>query len=182
MEVIGIVSSPRRNGNTDKLVQATLDGASAAGHKTKKINLNDLNFKGCQGCNYCRANDGCKEKDDLINVLNAIRSADAVVFGAPIYMGELNGEFRLFEDRMFSFIDASFHSRLKPGKKAVIITSQSNPDAKAFARPSDDLAKFLGMSGFNVVDILRMYGGNSPAAVNEHKDLLDKAKAIGKAL
>ncbi|OPY33160.1 MAG: Iron-sulfur flavoprotein [Methanomassiliicoccales archaeon PtaU1.Bin124] len=179
MEVIGIVSSPRRNGNTDKLVQSALDGASSAGHKTRKINLNDLNFKGCQACNYCRVNDGCKQKDDLIGVLDAIRNADAVVFGVPIYMGQLNGEFRLFEDRMFSFIDASFHSRLKPGKKAIIITSQGNGDAKAFEQPSDDLAKILAMSGFKVTDIIRMSNGNSPSAIDDRKELLDMARSAG---
>lgn len=36
MKAIGIVGSPRKNGNTDTLVQAVLDGAKEACYQTEK--------------------------------------------------------------------------------------------------------------------------------------------------
>lgn len=182
MKVIGIVGSPRKNGNTDTLVQTILDGASSAGHDTTKVYLNDLKFVGCQACNYCKAHEGCRQKDDLSKVLQDIREADTVVFSAPIYFGQLNGQFRLFEDRMFSFIDATFHSNLKPGKKAVIVTSQGNHDPKAFENASMEFGKFLSMGGFKLVDTIAMSNGNNPGSIKERKDLLEKAKKVGAAL
>ena len=182
MNVIGIISSPRKNGNTETLVHAVLEGATSAGHHTSTVHLNDLKFVGCQACNYCKAHEGCKQKDDLSKVLEDIRKADAVIFSTPIYFGQLNGQFRLFEDRMFSFIDATFSSNLKPGKKAVIVTSQGNPDPKAFENASKDFGKIMSMAGFKVVDTITMSNGNNPGAVKERKDLLEEAKKVGAAL
>ena len=39
MKVIGIVGSPRKNGNTNTLVQQILEGAVEAGAKTRTFSL-----------------------------------------------------------------------------------------------------------------------------------------------
>ena len=180
MKVIGIVGSPRKNGNTETLVQAVLDGAKDKGYTTEKFNLNELEFAGCQACMYCKGHDHCKLKDDLVKVMDAVRDADAVVFGAPIYMSQLNGQFRLFQDRMYMFLGKDFKVSLKPGKKAVIVTSQGNPDQNMFEGPAKEFANQLKMFGFQVVDTIRMTAGNSIAAVKERKDLLERATNAGR--
>jgi multimeric flavodoxin WrbA len=182
MKVIGIVASPRKNGNTETLVQTVLDSAKENGHSTKKYNLNELQFAGCQACMYCKSHDHCKLEDGLTEVLDAVKQADAIVFGAPIYMMQLNGQFRLFEDRLYMFLGKDFKVSLKPGKKAIIVTSQGNPDAKVFEGAVHGLANVLKMFGFQVVETIQMTGGNSPGAILERKDLLDIAKKAGKQL
>jgi len=114
--------------------------------------------------------------------LEDIREADAVVFGSPIYFFLFSGQFKLMEDRMYSFIDPGFNSRLAPGKKAVIVTSQGNPDLSAFEKAADDFAEVLKFLGFEVVDIIRMVNGGAPDAVLARRDLLEKARAAGRAL
>ena len=182
VKTIGIVGSPRKNGNVDRLVQAVLDGAEEAGHEIKKYHLNEMDYSGCQGCNYCKSHEKCKLDDGLSPLLADITEADAVVFGSPIYFYLFSGQFKLMEDRMYSFVDAGFNSRLAPGKKAVIVTSQANPDLTAFEKAADEFAGILKRLGFEVAEIIRMGGGGAPDAVLERKDLLEKAKAAGKAL
>ncbi|HRW82546.1 MAG TPA: flavodoxin family protein [Methanothrix sp.] len=181
-KAIGIVGSPRKSGNVDRLVQAVLDGAEEAGYETDKYHLNELSYSGCQGCNYCKSHENCKIDDDLSEVLEGIREADAVVFGSPIYFYLFSGQFKLMEDRMYSFVDAGFTSRLAPGKKAVIVTSQGNPDLTAFEKAANEFAGILKRLGFEVAEIIRMGGGGAPDAVLERKDLLEKARAAGGAL
>jgi multimeric flavodoxin WrbA len=159
-----------------------LDGAEEAGYQTEKYHLNDLNYSGCQACNYCKSHENCKIDDDLSGLLEDIAEADAVVFGSPIYFYLFTGQFKLMEDRMYSFIDPGFTSRLKPGKKAVIVTSQGNPDLSAFEKAATEFAGILELLGFEVAEIIRMGNGNAPDAVLERKDLLEKAKAAGLAL
>lgn len=159
-----------------------LDGAEEAGYEIEKYRLNEMNYSGCQGCNYCKSADNCKIDDDLSGLLEAIREADAVVFGSPIYFYLFSGQFKLMQDRMYSFIDSEFRSRLAPGKKAVIVTSQGHPDISAFEKAADEFAGIMKILGFEVAEIIRMGGGGAPDAVLERKDLLDKAKATGKAL
>lgn len=182
MKAIGIVGSPRKNGNVDTLVQTVLDGAKEAGYQTEKYNLNEMNYSGCQACNYCKGHDQCRLDDDVSKLLGAIAEADAVVFGSPIYFSQFTGQFRLMEDRMFSLIDKDFRSRLRPGKKAIIVTSQGDPNPDSFNNASQEFAGALGMLGFEVVDTIKMVSGSAPDAVKGRKDLLEKAKADGKSL
>jgi multimeric flavodoxin WrbA len=176
------VGSPRKNGNVDRLVQAVLDGAEGAGYEINKYHLNEMDYSGCQACNYCKSHENCKIEDDLSGLLEDIKEAEAVVFGSPIYFNLFSGQFKLMEDRMYSFIDPGFKSRLRPGKKAVIVTSQGNPDLPALEKAADDFAEVLGFLGFEVAEIIRMANGGAPDAVLERKDLLEKAKSTGRAL
>jgi multimeric flavodoxin WrbA len=146
MKAIGIVGSPRKNGNVDTLVQTVLDGAKEAGHQIKKYNLNEMKYSGCQACNYCKSHDNCRLDDDVSQLLRDIAEADAVVFGSPIYFYLFTGQFKLMEDRMYSFIDAGFNSRLRSGKKAIIVTIQGNPDLAAFEKAASDFAGILKLA------------------------------------
>jgi multimeric flavodoxin WrbA len=179
MKAIGIVGSPRKNGNVDTLVGAVLDGAKEAGCEITKFNLNEMKYSGCQACNYCKANDHCRLDDDLTELLQAIIEADVVVFGSPIYFLLFSGQFKLMEDRMFSMIDAGFKSRLTPGKKAVIVTSQGNPDLATFEKAASEFAEVLKFLGFTVKDVIRMAEGNEPDAALKRKDLMEKARSAG---
>lgn len=182
MKAIGIVGSPRENGNVDTLVQAVLDGAREAGYQISKYNLNEMNYSGCQACDYCKSHDHCRLEDDLSKLLKEISEADAVVFGSPIYFYQFTGQFRLMEDRMYSLIDEAFNSRLKPGKKAVIVTSQGDPDLTPFEKVATEFAGVLKLLGFEVKEIIRMGNGSAKNAVQERKDLLDQARSAGLAL
>ena len=88
-KVIGINGSPRKGWNTYLMVQKALEGAKSAGAETKLINLVDLKFGPCQSCLACQKAKNrvvcCSIKDDLQPVLKEIQSADAVIFGTPIY-------------------------------------------------------------------------------------------------
>jgi multimeric flavodoxin WrbA len=182
MKVIGIVGSPRKNGNSETLVQAVLDGAKEKGHATEIFLLNEMTFKGCQACMYCKTHPRCKLEDDLTPLMDAIKVADAVVLSAPIYMGQLNGQFRLFEDRLYQFLGTDFKVSLNPGKKAVVITSQGNPDPKAFESAALGLAGMLKLYGFHLNDTIQLTAGNSPATARENRDLMERAKEDGRAL
>ena len=102
MKAIGIVGSPRKNGNTDILVSRVLEGAREAGLDTSKYLLNEMKYSGCQACEYCKSHDHCRLDDDVTKLLEEMKEADAVVFGSPIYFSLFSGQFKLMEDRMYS--------------------------------------------------------------------------------
>ena len=182
MKAIGIVGSPRKNGNTDILVSRVLEGAREAGLDTSKYLLNEMKYSGCQACDYCKSHEGCRLEDDLTSLLQDMAEADSVVFGSPIYFYQFTGQFRLMEDRMYSLIDAGFNSRLRPGKKAVIVTSQGDPNPKSYEKAANEFADVLKLLGFEVKEIIRMENGSARDAVLGRKDLLDKARATGQFL
>ncbi|MGI6577360.1 MAG: flavodoxin family protein [Eubacteriales bacterium] len=105
MKVIAFNGSPRKNWNTATLLNNALEGAASRGAGTELIHLYDLNFKGCISCFSCKLKGGksygrCAVNDDLKPVFNRIEQADALIFGSPIYFGQVTGEMRSFLERL----------------------------------------------------------------------------------
>jgi multimeric flavodoxin WrbA len=94
MLVLGIVGSPRKDGRTNELVDATLGGASAAGAETRKIYLADYAiapYLGSGGSDEA-FRQGPRELSQLCG------EAGAIVLGAPVYWGDINGLTKDFMD------------------------------------------------------------------------------------
>ncbi|MGO9951956.1 MAG: flavodoxin family protein [Dissulfurispiraceae bacterium] len=105
MRVIAFNGSPRKHWNTATLLEKALDGAKSQGAKTKLIHLYDLNYKGCISCFACKAKGGksygkCSVTDDLKSIFDKIELADTLIFGSPIYLGNVTGEMRSFLERL----------------------------------------------------------------------------------
>lgn len=179
MKVIGFVGSPRKKGNTDLLVQRILQGASDAGAETRVFYLNEMNFKGCQGCFFCKENDKCRQQDDMTPVYDEIAEADAVVIGTPIYMWQVTGQTKLFLDRWYAFMRTDFTSRIPKGKKAALVFSQGHPDRNNFQQVFDNLGVLLSMSGMELKDTLVAAGVREAGAVAQDESLMQRALALG---
>jgi multimeric flavodoxin WrbA len=105
MKVIAFNGSPRKSWNTAMLLEKALEGAKSQGAKTELIHLYDLSFKGCISCFACKKKDGksygkCIVADDLKPVFRKIEKADVLIFGSPIYLGNVTGEMRSFLERL----------------------------------------------------------------------------------
>ena len=105
MKIIAFNGSPRREWNTGTLLKKALEGASSQGAETEIINLYDLNYKGCISCFACKEKGGksygrCVVRDDLKPIFKKIESSDALVFGSPIYLGNITGEMQSFLERL----------------------------------------------------------------------------------
>ena len=104
-KIIAINGSPRKKWNTAMLLENALEGAKSQGAETELVNLYDLNFKGCKSCFSCKTKGSksygrCAVKDELTPVLEKIEAAYAVIFGSPIYFGNVTGEMRSFIERL----------------------------------------------------------------------------------
>ena len=59
LKVVGIVGSPRSNGNTEFMVKHTLNELDKLGIETELITLHDKNIGYCIGCDSCKNTDEC---------------------------------------------------------------------------------------------------------------------------
>ncbi len=88
MKAVGIVGSPRKNGNTEILVDRCLKAIAEEGIKTELIRLAGLKINGCIHCEYCHKHPGeCSQKDDMQAVRAKMVAADAIIIGTPVYYG-----------------------------------------------------------------------------------------------
>jgi multimeric flavodoxin WrbA len=99
MKVIGVMSSPRAYGNTMKMVQSVLEGASKVGAETEIIMLTEQNVEFCTGCMNCMATGSCHLQDDFHTIREKLKSADGIVFGSPTYMNGYNAQLKILLER-----------------------------------------------------------------------------------
>lgn len=84
--VLAIVSSPRRGGNSEMLVDEFLRGAAEAGNATEKVCLRERRIAPCHACEVCLGNGGtCIQGDDMAEVLDKLIAADVIVLSTPVY-------------------------------------------------------------------------------------------------
>jgi len=99
MNVLGIVCSPRKGGNTEILVQEALAGARDSGAKTELLTVRDKDIKPCDGCLSCKKTGECHIKDDMQLVYEKMLNADGIVIGTPVYFWSISGQAKVLLDR-----------------------------------------------------------------------------------
>lgn len=109
MKIYAVNGSPRKDKNTATLLQSALDGArSACGSdaiSTEIIHLYDIDYKSCLSCFACKRLGGasygrCAINDGLAPVLQQLAHADGIIFGSPIYFGNITGKMTSFFERL----------------------------------------------------------------------------------
>lgn len=93
--IVAIVGSPRKNGNTEYLVKTALDAAEKEDAKTKLISLRGNKLRGCIACFKCaEKKDGqCHGvKDDFQNIFEKIKESDGLILASPVYFASATAE------------------------------------------------------------------------------------------
>ena len=98
-KILGISGSPRRNGNTETLLDYALEGASQAGAVVEKIVLNELCLRPCQECAGCGKTAACVIKDGMLPIYKKVDSSDALIIASPIYFGSITSQLKMMIDR-----------------------------------------------------------------------------------
>jgi len=184
MKIIGFVASPRKTGNTAWTVNKILEGAKENGAETEVFYSSELDIKACKGCLGCVKEGKCVIDDDMQKLYIALKSADALVLGSPLYMGQMTAQAKLFTDRLFAQITPRFSPRFKEenvGKKLVLVFTQGNPDVSMFQPYYDYTKKMFQLLEFDVKDMVIVAGMRSESA-HEKKDLHDAMKNVGTSL
>lgn len=170
-QVLVLMSSPRKNGNTDRLANAFIKGVEENGYSTEKIYVNYQNIKPCLGCNICQKTNQCVQKDDMQEIYEKMLEAKVIVFASPVYFYTFNASMKLLIDRTFA-IEKTIHD-----KDFYLLTTGLAPEESYFRIIKDTFQKYidcLRVGGNRFVDsILGFQTGN--------KDDIEKTNALEKA-
>lgn len=113
-KVLGILGSPRRNSNTEMLLDSALDGVRQAGAIINKVVLNELKFRPCQECGGCDATGKCIQKDDMQSIYTKFQEVDAVIIASPIFFGSLSAQTKMMIDRFQCCWAAKYLLKMSP--------------------------------------------------------------------
>lgn len=127
MKLVVVNGGPRLDMNTMTLLQKTMEGARSKGATIEQINLYRYDFNGCKSCFSCKiAGAGsdriCVIKDDAKPLLQQCLSADALLFGSPIYYDNITGVMRAFLERLWYPIDSNKFDENRKGIRYITRT------------------------------------------------------------
>jgi multimeric flavodoxin WrbA len=176
--IVAVISSPRKGGNSATITNAMVEAAKGKGHDVKVFNVAEFkDRRGCIACMGCKKAGRCVLKDEITPVIDAIRDADGVILSTAVYFGQPTGQYRLLEDRFFSFIDGSFTPNIAPGKKLSVVVTAGSAGADELA--SQITGRMVSFFKFEPIGNLTMVDGNNPHAAEQNPELLKKAAEIG---
>jgi len=102
MKVLAINGSPRRDGNTNLMLEQALKPIADAGMETEIVQLAGKTLRGCIACYKCfeRKDRRCAVASDDCNALIAkMLEADAILLGSPTYFADVTAEMKALIDR-----------------------------------------------------------------------------------
>ncbi|MFZ2446547.1 MAG: flavodoxin family protein [Syntrophobacteraceae bacterium] len=188
MKIVCVLGSPRQRANSSTIAERVCNTAERLGAQVRTFTLNDLEFRGCQGCMACKTNlEKCALEDDLTEVLEAVRETDVLVLASPVYYWDVSSQMKAFLDRTFSYLVPDFitnpkKSRLAPGKKLVFILAQNNPDPNSFGDIFPKFDYFFKAYGFVENHLIRAFGVSAPGEVASHADVMNLAEATAEKI
>ncbi len=142
MKILVLTGSPRKNGNSNTLVDYFIKGAKEKGHEIVRFDSAFKNVHPCVACNKCNMGMGdCVFRDDFEEVKANIVNADMVLFATPMYYFGISAQLKAVIDRFYG-INEKIHT-LK--KSALILTYADTNDIEAEPIKShyDRLVKYL---------------------------------------
>jgi multimeric flavodoxin WrbA len=104
MRILGISGSPRKNGNTEILIDEVLGVVRKAGWETDLFFMSEKQVAPCDACGTCFQLGACVLKDDMQELYELMDQADAIIFGSPVYFGTVSAQMKAVMDRMFALL------------------------------------------------------------------------------
>ncbi|MHA1784911.1 MAG: flavodoxin family protein [Candidatus Helarchaeota archaeon] len=97
MKILGISTSPRRDGNTSFLIKKALKEIKSC--ETEYVSLGEIEIKPCTSCNACKEKPECIIKDGMEKIYPLLRAADGIIIGSPVYFGNMSAQCKALIDR-----------------------------------------------------------------------------------
>jgi multimeric flavodoxin WrbA len=174
--VLGIIASPRRLGNSEIFVKELSLNIPAA-HQLNIIRLNDFDIRPCRACYKCLMGEsGCAQDDDLGAIIEAMAAADAYVIAAPAYFLSANSSLKRLHDRSLAMYSRSEEIWNKPSAAAAIAGIEGK-----------DGYTLLGIKSFlkSMISDIRaaeVFYSAFPGEIASDKDKLNKIKYMARKL
>ena len=131
IEVLALIGSPRKQGNTDIMADEVLEGAKSAGAIASKVYLDDHRVRPiAEVADNTRKRDDPRKDDDFPGLLERFLAADIVVWSTPVYWQGPSAQMKCFLDRMSSYFNHPDYRERFRGKGHVVLCAYGRPEAR----------------------------------------------------
>lgn len=99
IKIAAIHGSPRKNQNSDTLLEAILEGMKIEPYQVRHIYTATEDIKPCTACNACLKHQGCVIDDYMQEAYKVLDEADMVITTTPVYFHSVTAQLKTFIDR-----------------------------------------------------------------------------------
>ncbi|MGA2227032.1 MAG: flavodoxin family protein [Syntrophobacteraceae bacterium] len=189
MLLLAIFGSPRKDGNTDLMMNSFLDGAlSVPGVEVKKIYVRELVMSGCLSCGYCDEHGVCVQQDDMQKVYPFFDTAERIVIASPIYFYGLSGQAKLLVDRSQATFMRKYKAKTQghtPGtsdkRKGFFLCAGATRGKRLFDCPSLTVRYFFDAIGVEFAGEVCFREMDQKGAIVSHPTALEECRKAGAA-
>ena len=137
MKVLAINSSPRKNGNTAKVLGWVEEEFRSRGHEVEHIHISDYKLEGCVGCYKCQMDPEelvCSRQDAGVEIFGRMKEADAIVYASPLYCWGFTAQVKPLIDRHLclatGYGDPSTHKSHIESKRVALLVTAAGQEGK----------------------------------------------------
>ena len=163
---IAVFNGSPRKANTSAMVQAFIEGATAAGHAVDEYQVGKMKIGGCLACEYChtKGEGTCVQKDDFEKLLPAYKEADMIVFASPIYYFSMTAQMEAAIQRVYCI------GKPAKAKKAALLLSSGSPGV--YDASIAQFGAYMAYCGIENAGVITANGdeNNSEAKLNEIRE------------
>jgi len=185
--ILGIEGSPRKKGNSHKMLEAVLTGASKLAIATETVHLRDLKYEPCVGCEICRKEKACRRfEDDMTDLYPKLENAKGLALISPVHNYNVTAWMKAFIDRLYCYYNfedtrpRAWSSRLAgQGRKAIIGAVAEQEDKKDMGFTIEAMRMPLEALGYEIVEELPVLRLFDRGIIAEHQELIERAQNAG---
>lgn len=186
MHVLGIMGSPRRESNTELLLDTALSAAAERGASTSKVSVCELSILPCVECYHCAVDGTCSLKDDMGRVYDSLVTADQIILASPVFFYGITAQAKALVDRCQAlWVRRYVLKSWKPdvdSRKGGLISVGATKGPRLFDGVLLTAKYFFDAVGVGLSEELLVRGIDGRAQVREFPDYLRQAADLGHRL
>ncbi len=188
MKITAIYGSPRKDGNTDLLLDAYLKGISQDKHQITKFYLRDMKFSPCIECEQCYDTGICVLEDDMKQLYPCLTDTDMLVLSSPVFFYGLNALTKAMVDRTQCFWALKYLLKRKPSAgrktpvKGIFLSVGGSKGKRNFEGVLLTTRYFFDALDIDFTDHLLFQQIDNKGEINNHPTALDDACSLAKKI
>lgn len=187
-KILAIYGSPRREGNTSRLLRRAVEGATEEGAAVDEVVLRDLHMSPCLEIYGCKKTGRCVLKDDFQKLHDQLLSCRGLMLASPIFFYTVSAHTKIMMDRCQAlwvkkyWIDQVAFGQWVATRKGLFISVGATKGKKLFDGVLQTVRYFFDVLDMEVWRTLLFRGLDFDRDILEHPDYLEEAFLAGKEL
>lgn len=186
LKILGLMGSPRSDGNTDMLLDSLLSGAKEAGASVEKVRLGTLKMSPCIECGACNETGTCVIADDMTPLYGKIAEADWVILASPIFFYNITSRTQAMIERSQACWAGKYLLKLGPygGKKrrGIFLALGATKGKMLFVGVLRTARYFFDAIDADFEGALLYKGIEAKGDIRKHPSALEEAAGLGGAI